>query len=139
MSRKNKNYRAWAHENPRGTTKEAWDSAWQSAQKNYHSLTMNKYKDHIAELERVIELKDEAIAGLMEAESELEAELALYDCNGKCDVETCRSCRADYLEAKLARLREASYNMLKAWQEGSVDKEVEAADELEAALSEEGE
>ena len=40
----------------------------------------------------------------------LEAQLAEYECDGKCDPESCRPCRADYaeeLQAENARLKEA--------------------------------
>ena len=42
MSRRKKNLRAFLHQNPTPTIEDAWDAAWDGAQKHYHSKTMNK-------------------------------------------------------------------------------------------------
>ena len=56
MSRKNHNYRAWAHQNPRGTTYEAWNAAWKSQQGKAYSLKIESLKDRVTELESEVAL-----------------------------------------------------------------------------------
>ena len=61
MSRKNKNYRAWLHQNPNGTPKEAWDAGWASQQGKAYSLRIQELETRIAEMEA--EIKRAFIAG----------------------------------------------------------------------------
>ena len=54
MSRKNKNFRAWEHQNPNSTAKEAWDAAWASQQGKAYSLIINKLEAKLASYEAAI-------------------------------------------------------------------------------------
>lgn len=51
MSRKNKNFRAWKHQNPDGTVEDAWDAAWASQQGKAYSLRIKELEDKLAEFE----------------------------------------------------------------------------------------
>lgn len=53
MSRRKKNLRAFLHQNPNPTIEQAWDSAWEGAQKRYHAK-------RIAELEAKLERMEQA-------------------------------------------------------------------------------
>lgn len=48
MSRRKKNLRAFLYQNPDATIEQAWDSAWEGAQKHYHSKTMNELQQQLA-------------------------------------------------------------------------------------------
>jgi len=79
VSRKNKNYRAWLHQNPNGTPKEAWDAGWASQQGKAYSLRIQELETRIAEMDaEIAELK---------AEQHEDIELPEFEQIGKCVIE----------------------------------------------------
>lgn len=54
MSRKNKNLRAFLHQNPKPTIEQAWDAAWHGAQKTFHARSMQEARSRIEELRDLV-------------------------------------------------------------------------------------
>lgn len=55
MSRRKRNLRAFLHQNPDATVEQAWDAAWEGAQKRYHSKTMNDLQQQLAALREAVD------------------------------------------------------------------------------------
>lgn len=59
MSRKNKAARAYFHQNPDATPKDAWDEAWAKNQSTFHAKSMQNLEAQLkAEREKVRVLRD---------------------------------------------------------------------------------
>ena len=61
MSRRKQNLRAFLHQMPNATVEQAWDAAWEGAQKRYHSRTMQELEAENAELRNIIETYDRTV------------------------------------------------------------------------------
>lgn len=55
MSRKNKNLRAFLHQNPSPTIEQAWDSAWSGAQKTFHARSMQEMRMQVDRLREALD------------------------------------------------------------------------------------
>tara|TARA_R110001599_G_scaffold33832_3_gene108804 strand:- start:2958 stop:3224 length:267 start_codon:yes stop_codon:yes gene_type:complete len=65
MSRKNKAARAYFHQNPDATPKDAWDAAWANNQSTFHAKSMQNLVAKLqAEREKVRVLREAIIAAL---------------------------------------------------------------------------
>jgi len=54
VSRKNKNLRAFLHQNPEPTIEQAWDSAWHGAQKTFHARSMQEMRGQVDRLREAL-------------------------------------------------------------------------------------
>jgi len=55
MSRKNKNFRAFIHQNPDANVQDAWDAAWKNRQDKFRSLTMQDLQEENVRLRDIWE------------------------------------------------------------------------------------
>lgn len=58
MSRKNKNLRAFLHQNPEPTIEQAWDAAWHGAQKTFHARSMQEMRGQVDRLREALRTGD---------------------------------------------------------------------------------
>lgn len=64
MSRKNKNWRAFVHQNPDPTPKQAWDAAWANQQSIFHARSMRELGEQVDALREAL---DQALTSMQDS------------------------------------------------------------------------